>query len=462
MTIMHRRRFLAATALGLASSAVRPGLLRGSSPQSAARGRTKGPLEITDIEVHEILLPYHDFNAKVLFRYHGLSVQLRTVYVVKTDKGLEGYGESPGPAPPKDRVAKYLGTSPFDWLADTESLAMDMAMYDLMGKYLAVPAWKLLGRKVRDWVPVGAWAVSQPPRAMAEEVGHVSRRGFRWLKYHVDVLQNAIDQTAAMQEAAPPGFKVHYDFNADSNVEAVYPVLRELERFPIAGRIEDPINAIDREGYKFLRQKCRIPIVVHHAPHDVYMIEHLCDGVMTGHAPVGLAMKVSALAEATHTPFMLQQTGGRINQSFQAHEAAVFPLAVIPHYNDCNIWKEDVVTEPMPVVGGSVAVPDGPGLGVTLDRERLEKYERAPRPKQSRFLVRVRYERGPRIYFRYNPDVPGDNAASSRARFLAQGPGPLPGYANPVVSDFWDDEGSEDFERIWRLTESGPHWVAGP
>lgn len=49
-----------------------------------------GQMRITDIERHEILLPFHDFNATTLFRYHGLGIQLRTIYVVKTNNGLSG------------------------------------------------------------------------------------------------------------------------------------------------------------------------------------------------------------------------------------------------------------------------------------------------------------------------------------------------------------------------------------
>jgi hypothetical protein len=118
-----------------------------------------------------------------------------------------------------------------------------------------------------------------------------------------------------------------------------------------------------------------------------------------------------------------------------------------------------VTVEPLPVVAGSVAVPDGPGLGVTLDREKLTRYERAPRPQPERFLIRVQYDGGLRIYFRCAPEVQPFNGASNHVRFLAQAPGPPPGYANPVTSDFWAEPGSPEFERIWRLTESRPYWV---
>lgn len=459
MPLTRRRQFLRATGGTLVALTGLPTSLL------AKLGRK---MRITEIETHEIVPPFHDHNAEPLFRYHGLSLQARKIYIVKTEGGLEGYGES-GRDWDERRFDRYVGSNPFDWIAEDVNLPMNMAMYDLMGKYLDLPVWKLLGPQVRSWVPVAAWTVSQTPERMAEEVRDVSRRGYRWLKYHVDVLQNVVDQTAAMQKVAPRGFKVHYDFNEDSNFEAVYPVLRELERFPIAGRIEDPIRNVDHEGYRLLRRKLSIPILIHHGPHDLFMKEGLCDGFMAGHAAVGSAMSQAAMAESFNIPFMLQQVGGEINQAFLSHEAAVFKMATLDHVNIAHLWSDDVVRERTRVVGGSVRVPTGPGLGVTVDRKKLERLAREPRPKQTRFLVRVRYSPGPHIYFRYDPDLPGANLrflnppafGRRNSGFGPDVPGPVPGYGNPVVSDFWDEAGSEEFEAMWKKTEAGPVWVEG-
>ncbi|MDE2757095.1 MAG: hypothetical protein OXI92_11180, partial [Acidobacteriota bacterium] len=206
--------------------------------------------------------------------------------------------------------------------------------------------------------------------------------------------------------------------------------------------------------------------LIHHGPHDVFMTEGLCDRFMGGHAAEGHAMKLSAKAESTNTPFMLQQTGGTINQAFLAHEVAVFPMAVLDHVNGCHLWKEQVTREDMPVVGGSVALPDGPGLGISLDREKLKRLAQAPRPRQTRFLVRTRYEDGLSIYFRFDPDLPGANVrflnppgfGQRYSGFGPDVPGPVPGYANPVVSDFWDETGSAEFEAMWERTAEGPVW----
>ena len=70
---------------------------------------------------------------------------------------------------------------------------------------------------------------------MAAEVEHAVEQGYTWLKYHTDHFHNMIDQTEAMQEVAPPGFRVHYDMNMDSTIDHVLDVIRELQKFPVAG-----------------------------------------------------------------------------------------------------------------------------------------------------------------------------------------------------------------------------------
>ena len=457
MESIHRRRFLrTSAAAGCALFGQR--LEAAGELKAARRVRRAGALKVTDIETHEILLPYHDFNAETLFRYHGLNVQLRTIYIVRTNQAdLEGYGDAWGRPLPGKQIGRFIGTNPFDWLNGTTTLPLNMAMYDLMGKFLGLPAWKLIGPRVRDRVPVAAWTVSQPPSQMAAEVQHATRQGYRWLKYHVDELQNVIDQVTAMQDVAPAGFRVHLDLNASSTFEAIAPLIRKLEKFPVVGRIEDPIVASDPEGWRKLREMSVIPILAHHAP-VTFMTRGLCDGLMSGHAAVGAAAKTAALAEAAGTPVMLQNGGGTINQAFLAHQAAVFRMATIDHCNLARLWKDDVANETTPIIDGHIRVPDGPGIGVTLNRQKLGHYESATRPVYRPFLVRIRYRTGPTIYARHDPHRPGatDNLRLLTRLLGEQIPGPVPAYDNDVITDFMDSRHSDRFRQIWEATASGP------
>ena len=103
--------------------------------------RQRDKIRITNVERFVFYLPYHDFHAKALFRYHGPNIQARTVFKVSTNVGLVGWGESWGVSPFSDEDRRrYVGSSPFDWLAARKDLPMNMAAYDLMGKYLEIPA----------------------------------------------------------------------------------------------------------------------------------------------------------------------------------------------------------------------------------------------------------------------------------------------------------------------------------
>ena len=216
----------------------------------------------------------------------------------------------------------------------------------------------------------------------------------------------------------------------------------------------------DEDGYRLLREKCRLPMITHHGPAE-FMVRRICDGFMGGHAAVGVAAKLAAVAEATRTPLMLQNCGGIINQAFQAHQAAAFKMATIDHVNVCHLWKEDVTVEEMPVVGGCVQVPEGPGLGVTLDRNKLEKCAAQKPYDRGRYLVRVRYADGVIVCTRVDPDLPGHSAPMRNLEKVhgSNAPWNVSTYTAPVVADFWDDrEDSEEFERWWALSESGPVW----
>ena len=456
--MVTRRQFLASTAAAAASYSLPCHRAWSDEPDlEKTINRARRALRISDIKVEEILLPFHSYNALNLQRYHGPGIQARSVYTVKTTAGFEGIGENWGRAYlQEEEIAKYIDTDPFDWLGDLSCLPLNMAMYDLMGKFLELPAWKLIGPKVRTRIPVAAWTVSLPPEAMALEVKSVSGRGYHWLKYHVDEVQNVIDQTIAMQDVAPPGFQIHYDFNANSTYEKIAPVIKKLEKFPIAGRIEDPIVTTDRSGWRRLRAETKLPLLVHHGPAD-FMVDGLCDGLMAGHAPIGAAAKTAAVAEATGIPIMLQQCGGTINQSFLAHEAAVFKMATIDHVNLAHLWSEDVTAQRMPVDDGHVTVLDEPGLGLTLDKKKIEEYAWTGAPDQKRFLVRIRYKNGPTIFCRHDPKPGSQDNLRLLERLLGKPvPGPVPGYDNDVMTDFWDDIESPEFQRRWKETETGP------
>jgi L-alanine-DL-glutamate epimerase-like enolase superfamily enzyme len=285
---------------------------------------------------------------------------------------------------------------------------------------------------------------------MAEEVEHAVEQGYTWIKYHTQHshFHNIIDQTRAMQEVAPRGFKVHYDVNLDSTADHIIEIAKELSQFPVAGLIEDPVRSFDLEGYRMLRQKCALPIFFHHLPlSGREALMGLADGYMLGHAPVGMMMRRAGLFEAANIPFMMQNVGGNITRAFVAHMAAALERATLHHVTGTHLWEEDVV-EPLEVVAGQVRVPEKPGLGLELDWQALERLKTAVLDPIPRALIRVRVEGAPSVYAR--PPM-----LSNPHLKVGDVPGVGEGYDQQADQDFWHDDGSEKFAAVWEQTSEG-------
>jgi L-alanine-DL-glutamate epimerase-like enolase superfamily enzyme len=106
-------------------------------------------MKVVSIDVHVIEdIGNAEWCSYTMRHINGNGITKRCIYVAKSDTGHEGIGEYHDQEP-EDVVAQYIGSNPFDWLADTTSLPLGMAMYDLMGKITGVPCWKLFGAQAR-------------------------------------------------------------------------------------------------------------------------------------------------------------------------------------------------------------------------------------------------------------------------------------------------------------------------
>ncbi len=80
---------------------------------------------------------------------------------------------------PRSVVAPLIGRSPFDFIGNDFNPGLGAALYDVMGKHLDVPAYKLMGPKVRERVSVAAWTKPVPPETLRQEVQRAAARATR-------------------------------------------------------------------------------------------------------------------------------------------------------------------------------------------------------------------------------------------------------------------------------------------
>lgn len=451
---VSRRRFLTSTAACLLTG---PTILGAVRPAWARKLESDyGSIRVTEIEVHEIMLPYEDWISYQLNHYYGPS--RRTIYVAHTNTGLIGLGESGG-RESDDVIDKYVGTNPFNWIADETSLGLGTAMYDLMGKIVGVPVYKLFSsRRYRRWVPVGSWTVSTHPKRMAQAVTEYAARGYTWMKYHLSPFENVIDQMRAMQDVAPEGFKILFDLTMGGTNDPIPDLLEKISEFPIAGAFEDPLYEKDIDAYIELRRQSRLPIVLHHSSQGFTfdVLRRAGDAYIVGHAKIGNAMRLAGLFAQANAPFMLQNVGGSITRAMTTHMQAAFKTASFHFHSDDETWKADVVKDRLEPINGFIRVPDGPGLGVALDRAALEELKQLQLPPQAKWIIKTRFGSGATMYniadpkesiFMVRPDV---------RRLI-----PMSYYA-AVTTEYWDDDGSVEYQAMFARIEKEGVVLEGP
>ncbi len=417
-------------------------------------------MKISEIEVIPLRVPYEDRIRKAYYHF-GMSEEV-TLYKFHSDSGLVGLGENIGPPFEQSLLDAYLGTDPFDHVMSTGRYNLDMACYDLMGKHLGLPTWKIMGQQMREWVSMGWWMPCMSPVDSAAEVAEAAARGYRGLKCKARAFYDVVEQASAMQESAPADFRIEFDFNgALVNVERALPILRELEKIPVVKGIEEPIFAHDVEGWRRLHNEIRLPFYLHgvstvldgpsRQPSGPWLGLRAgdFDGALCSHEHIRNALAAGLTFASANTPILLQYVGTGITAAFACQLGAVVHTATLPGVTASHAYVDDLIVEPHPVQRGFMKVPLGPGLGIALDEDAVARYRAQPAAEWPRHFSVV--------------TLPGDiehyyQNLQQAERLMKLGVDEP--FAPGIRLTEREDDGSASFDHIWQRlqTQDWPIW----
>lgn len=272
---------------------------------------------------------------------------------------------------------------------------VEMALWDIKGKDLGVPVYKLLGGKVRDSVKCyanGWFAGAKTPEEFAEKTKIAVENGFSGLKWdpfgkaylNIDPksLNDALDCVAAVKDAV--GDKVHLIIEGHGrfNVPTAVRIGNALEKFGILW-FEEPIPPDDKKGIAWVRSKIATPVsggerLYSRFEYADYLRMECADFWQPDVSHAGGIMevrKIASMAEAHYIPVCPHNPSGPVANAATLQLAACTPNFYLLETMSSDIpWRADVSTERVKFENSEMFIPDLPGLGIDINEEEIAKH----------------------------------------------------------------------------------------
>ena len=278
--------------------------------------------------------------------------------------------------------------------------------------------------------------------------------GFTSIKIKTRPWHDVYETVKRISDATPAWFHIDCDWNDFLlDVSTAVPVLRELETdFPKISIWEGPIQANDVAGNRLLREKVRTPIAHHYGgvPGAVAIQHGYCDGfVIAGGVTNVLQSGISAAT--ANMPFFIQMVGTGLTTTMALHLGAVLSHAQWPAINCHELYQHNLLNQRIPVVGGYAQTPEAPGLGITIDENALDTYRVDVADfSLPRRLIRYSRANGVRVYFADTSFSQG----SSMWNYWRTANQPI--YERGVATAYLDDDGTPDFDDLYRRAKEAP------
>ena len=262
--------------------------------------------------------------------------------------------------------------------------AVDIAIWDALGKYLGEPTWRLLGgahNPVEAYVTFGLKLYDTDQ--LVELATGLVDDGYTRLKMKVginDGTDPAEDErrVAAVRESVGEDVELMVDANCELDVATALEVCRRIEPYAITW-FEEPIYANDVDGLATLRQRTKIPISAgqeagHRIPHRELIANRAVDIAQPNVCFVGgytEARKVAGMAHAYN--LKIANGCGWPHHNVHLHAAVPNGWRVEYHYVHWHLGERIYVDPPAPD-GTTVTLSEAPGLDLEPDFDALERY----------------------------------------------------------------------------------------
>ena len=364
-------------------------------------------MKVSAVEVYRVDMPMKGFfkNAN-----HNHDLQPGVLVRIRTDEGLEGIGDAEpmsgyssagrdetadaiehvlGPAllgvdPRRARRATLLMEEAAPGFYEAKS-ALDTALADIHAKSVGAPIHELLGGAVCEEIFFNAWIGANAPEVAAAEALGFSERGWTSCKVKaVGEVESDAARVLSVREAVGGAMQIRIDANeAYGRVEDAVAFAKEVEGAEPA-LFEQPVPRENIEGLALVRRSIGFPVM---ADECVYGHDSLLKIIRAEAADIvklkvmkqgGLipTREMASTAEAAGLRLVIGHGFGMTASTLAEVHVAATSIAFLPAIESVGPekMKDDVVAPALDIGGGRIRLPQVPGLGVSLDEEKLERY----------------------------------------------------------------------------------------
>jgi L-alanine-DL-glutamate epimerase-like enolase superfamily enzyme len=385
-------------------------------------------MRIRSVQAHLLSFPLPD-PLKVTYLCGERTIVKRDAMFIRAeaDDGLVGYGPAPATEQAKDAIDRVV--APFlagRTLADPDALrvqfleeigrdpelqklycAVEIALYDLIGKDQGLPVSELLGGRLRDRIRLyGSAGMHMTPEKHAEDALAISQLGFRAYKMHSGIgPDHDIETIRLMRDAVGPDFDLIVDGHTwwqmgDRNYlqATIDKLAQELGEYNVAW-LEEPLPPDDHEGYRRLKELDLVPLASGvHQPNEPSFLDLIFAGVdylqldLVSQGGYPTARRVLGEVSRAGLKFAFHNWGTALEVIAAAHLGVCWPDQVVewleyPCYStqsQAGMYPfplaAEVLKAPLQLDHGDLILPKGPGLGVEVDESVVERYPWIPGP----------------------------------------------------------------------------------
>jgi galactonate dehydratase len=275
---------------------------------------------------------------------------------------------------------------------------VEMACWDIFGKAVGKPVYQLLGGAVRDRIKAyanGWYTVERTPEEFHAAAKRAIARGYQAVKfdpfgagfYEMERAEKrkVITLVEAVRDAIGPDAEIMIEMHGRFNPATAIEMSRELERFTPSW-VEEPVPPENLAALKKAAEKINVPVATGERIHSRYEFRELfelqaADIIQPDITHIGGILetkKIAAWADAYYMLVAPHNVGGPVATAAALHFAASTPnFKVQEHFNDfAEDWVKQLAPGNPEVIDGHFSLPQGPGLGVTLDLDAVAAHPR--------------------------------------------------------------------------------------